>query len=129
MPEVEPSEMEMQVLSLLWTHGPSTARQVLERMPDGKRRAYTSVLSTMQVMEKKKLLAHRTEGTTHVYRARVARASVLGKMLGKLVKHVFSGDTSLAVQSLLEHKMLSQHELRQIRRLIDAHAKNEPTED
>lgn len=119
MADIEPSETEMQILSLLWAGGPLTARQVLERMPDGKPRAYTSILSTMQVMEKKKLLVHKTQGTTHIFRPRVSRAAVLGRVLGKLVKHVFGGDTALAVQSLLEQKNLSADELRQIRRLID----------
>ena len=56
MKSVKPSDLEMQVLSVLWERGPSTAREVLEAMPDGKKRAYTSVLSVMQVMEKKGLL-------------------------------------------------------------------------
>ena len=53
----QPAEFELQVLGVLWEHGPSTVREVLERLPDGKPRAYTSVLSVMQVMQKKGLLA------------------------------------------------------------------------
>jgi predicted transcriptional regulator len=53
----QPAEFELQVLGVLWEHGPSTVREVLERLPDGKPRAYTSVLSVMQVMQKKGLRA------------------------------------------------------------------------
>lgn len=118
----EPSDLELQILSLLWAGGPLTARQVLERMPDGKPRAYTTVLSVMQVMEKKGLLSHRSAGTTHVYRPRVTRARVLGKTLGRLVKHVFGGNAAAAVQSLLQDTAVSPEELAEIRKLVDSHA-------
>ncbi|MHC4355823.1 MAG: BlaI/MecI/CopY family transcriptional regulator, partial [Planctomycetota bacterium] len=44
MQSVKPSDLEMQILSVLWENGASTAREVLEAMPDGKQRAYTSIL-------------------------------------------------------------------------------------
>ena len=55
----KPSDLELQILSFLWEKGPSTAREVLEAIPDGKKRAYTSILSVMQVMEKKGFLGFR----------------------------------------------------------------------
>src|SRR5436190_1836580 len=45
---MKPSELEMQILALLWERGPSTAREVLKNMPDGKERADTSILSLWQ---------------------------------------------------------------------------------
>ena len=71
----EPSGLELQILSLLWAEGPLTARQVLERMPDGKPPAYTTILSVMQVMEKKRLLSRRPVGTANVYRPAVTRSA------------------------------------------------------
>lgn len=119
----EPSDLEMQILSLLWADGPMTARQVLERMPDGKRRAYTTILSVMQVMEKKRLLSRRQAGTAHVYRPAVSRTRVLGKTLGRLVKHVFGGNAAAAVQSLIRDTSISPEEMAEIRELIDASQK------
>jgi BlaI family transcriptional regulator, penicillinase repressor len=123
---VEPSDLEMQILSLLWQRGPLTARQVLEQMPDGKKRAYTTVLSTMQVMEKKRLLAHRVlgkgaRGGAHVYRPRVSQGRVLGRLLGKWVNHIFSGNPAAVVQSLLRETPISPEELAEIRRVVAEH--------
>lgn len=122
---IEPSDLELQVLALLWAKGPLTARQVLEQLPDGKRRAYTSVLSVLQVMEKKGLLTHRVLGPAHVYRPKVAQAQVLGRVLGRLVSHVFGGDRAAAVQSLLQHTPVSAAELQQIRRVVAEHTAKE----
>jgi BlaI family penicillinase repressor len=94
-------------------------------MPDGKRRAYTSILSAMQVMERKGLLAHRSAGNVHVYRPRVGRTRVLGKMLRKWVDHILGGDSSAAVQLLLSETAVSKEELAEIRRMVEAHAVKE----
>ena len=50
--------------------GASPVWEVMDVMPDGKARAYTTILSVMQVMEKKGLVSHVAQGNAHVYQAR-----------------------------------------------------------
>ena len=114
----KPSDLEMQVLAVLWERGSATAREVLSQMPDGKTRAYTTILSVMQVMEKKGLLRHTTKGTTHVFRPTKSKRQILGPMMKRLVKTVFAGSPSAAMQALLGESELSSDELKQIRELI-----------
>lgn len=123
MPEspAKPSELEMQVLAVLWDRGPSTARHVLEALPDGKARAYTTVLTVLQVMEKKGLVSHTRSGTAHVYQPAVSKRQVLRPMLRGLVQRVFGGSTSAAVQQLLSETDVSADELAKIRELLRAH--------
>lgn len=116
-----PSELELQVLSVLWEHGPATARTVMEQLPDGKARAYTTVLSVMQVMEKKGLLKHRVQGKAHVYRPTVERQEVVGPMLRGLVETVFGGNPAGALQCLLDDGSVDGAELEAIRQVIQAH--------
>ncbi|MCP4640988.1 MAG: BlaI/MecI/CopY family transcriptional regulator [bacterium] len=118
-PVQRPSELELQVLSVLWENGPLTARDVNERMPDGKTRAYTTVLSVLQGMERKGLVAHRSEGRTHVYRAKPTRERILGPMLRGLVRNVFGGSPSAVMQHLLEDTDVSDDEREAIRKLLD----------
>jgi BlaI family transcriptional regulator, penicillinase repressor len=112
-----PSDLELQILALLWERGPMTARQVLEALPDGKPRAYTSVLSVIQVMEKKGFLKHASDGNTHIYRPCVAREPIVGSHLARLVKLVFAGRPSAAIQTLLSQT--STEELAEVRRLMN----------
>ena len=53
MKTAHPSPLELQVLSVLWEHGDCTVRTVLENLPDGRDRAYTTALSVLQTMERK----------------------------------------------------------------------------
>jgi BlaI family transcriptional regulator, penicillinase repressor len=118
MKHKEPSKLEMQVLSVLWARGASTVRDVMEVMPDGKTRAYTTILSVIQVMEKKGLVSHVAEGNAHVYQARVTRQQVTGPLLRGLVRQVFGGSAASALQHLLAEERVSREELDEIKEII-----------
>lgn len=123
MKRPQPSDLELQVLSVLWDRGPSSVRDVLEAMPDRKQRAYTTILSAMQVMEKKGLLGHTREGLTHIYHPLVQRDQVLRPLMKELLRNVFGGRPSAAVQFLLDEAAVDDDELTQIRRTIREHAR------
>lgn len=126
-PDKKPSDLELQILSLLWQHGPMTVRQVLDALPDKRSRAYTTVLSTMQVMEKKSFLTHTQEGTAHLYAPKLSRTKVLGEHMRKIVSHVFGGSRAAAIQQLLSDTPLSESEFTQIESLIQKHKKKPTT--
>jgi len=125
LPGVRASDLELQVLSLLWSDGPATARQVLTVMPDGKKRSYTTILSVMQVMEKKGLLTHTSRGRAHVYQPAVTQKQVLRPMLRGMVTKVFGGSTAAAVQHLLDANRVGDTELSQIRQLLNDQAETD----
>ena len=119
MKKSQPSNLELQVLSVLWDRGPSSARDVLETMPDGKKRAYTTVLSVMQVMEKKGLLTHTSNGNVHVYKPTVTRRRTLRPVLRGLVRNVFGGKVSAVMQQLLDETTVGDSDFEEIRRLLE----------
>jgi BlaI family transcriptional regulator, penicillinase repressor len=124
MKKAHPSNLEMQVLSVLWSRGPLSARQVLEELPDKKERAYTTVLSVMQVMEKKGLLRHETDGNRHIYVPLVKKGEVLGTFLKNMVSNLFGGSAANAMQHLLQTAPVSETEVREMRAILDEHARN-----
>ncbi len=115
---VKPSELELQILSVLWDNGPSTVRIVMELLPDGKERAYTSVLSVMQVMEKKGLLTHTQKGNSYIYKPSKSRQAILAPYMKQLVSNIFGGSRINMVQSLLGDGKLSDRELGELEKLL-----------
>lgn len=124
METAKPSELEMQILSVLWQKGGSTVREVLEAMPDGKERAYTSVLSVMQVMEKKGLLTHTNRGTAHVYTPAVQRKKIIQPFMRKILNEVFGGKPSEMMQALMAEAPIDDQEMAQIQKIIEDAKKN-----
>ncbi len=118
---VQPSEFELQILGVLWEHGPGTVRQVLEWLADGKTRAYTSVLSVMQVMHKKGLLQveKQAEGLAYVFSPTVSREQIVVPLLKGLVTRIFGSRAQVAVQQLMDAAPSRGDEIQQLRALLD----------
>ncbi len=106
---------------MLWDRGPATVRGVMNALEErgGPGRAYTSVMSLMNVMADKRLLARTPQGKAFVYSAKARRDATLGRMLGDLLDRAFDGSASGLVVHLL--KQSSLEELDAIRKTIDAY--------
>lgn len=115
----KPSELELQVLSVLWDNGPCTVRVVMKLLPDGKERAYTSVLSVMQVMEKKGLLTHTHKGNSYIYKPCKTRQAVVAPLMKQLVSNIFGGSRVSMVQSLLGSGKLNDEEFAELEKFLN----------
>ncbi|WP_437193244.1 BlaI/MecI/CopY family transcriptional regulator [Planctomicrobium sp. SH527] len=123
MKAAKPSELELQVLGVLWEQGPLSVRDLLPLLPDGKERAYTTVLTILQGMERKKLVTHRREGLTHIYRPLVTHEEVVQPVLKTMLNHLFSGNPAKVVQALMNATEISAEDLKQIRKVISQAAR------
>lgn len=117
----QPTPAELEVLQILWDQGDSTVRDVLEVLNRRKRRAYTSVMSLLNVMADKKLVDRKPQGRAFVYRARQPKEKTIGIMLRDLVGRAFDGSATSVVTHLLDQAQPSPEELEQIRQAIDAY--------
>jgi predicted transcriptional regulator len=116
--EEQPTDGELEVLKVLWDRGPSTVREVLDVLIEARPRAYTSVMSLLNVMTEKGLVARQAKGRAFVYRAKSDRARTLRGMVGRLVGRAFEGSTSQLVAHLLDQTKPSDKELEEIRQAI-----------
>ena len=115
---LRPSDLELQVLTVLWESGPLPVAAIREAIPDGKSRAYTTILSVLQVMEKKGLVDHTTKGQANVYHPAVKRQQVMRPLMRQMLQNVFGGSAARAVQSLLDSSPVDEDEMSQIRELL-----------
>lgn len=127
-PIPKPSELELQILAILWERGTATVREIRELLPDGKHRAYTTVLTLVQIMEKKGLVGHTSQGQTHVYRPLAARRQVLRPMMRDLMRNIFGGRPADFIQCLLDGEKLDEDELAQVQELVK-NASRQPREE
>ena len=115
-----PTPGELEVLRVLWRDGPCTVRQVMEALGPKRPRAYTSVMSLLNVMDEKNLLRRTPRGRAFVYAARARERSTLRGMVGDLLDRAFDGSMEKLVAHALEQTDPSPQELDEIRRLIEA---------
>jgi BlaI family penicillinase repressor len=117
-----PTPAELEVLKILWDGGPMTVRDVMEVFRGRKRRrAYTSVMSLMNVMTEKGLLTRKPQGRAFVYTAKLARERTLSTLVGDLWERAFEGSASSLVTHLLEQTNPTSEELDEIRKAIESY--------
>ena len=116
--EEHPTSAELEVLKVLWQRGPSTVRDVLEALNESRPRAYTSVMSLMNVMADKGQLSRREEGRAFVYSPACEREETLGSMVADLLGRAFEGSASQLVAHLLDQSRPDSGELDEIRKAI-----------
>ncbi len=76
-----PTPAELEVLQIIWEHGPCTVREVMDLLKPKRPRAYTSVMSLMSVMAEKGLLNQKPKGRAFIYSAKVSRDKTQSYML------------------------------------------------
>ena len=114
-----PTELELEILKVLWQGGPASVRQVREALADSRPLAHTSVMTIMNIMAKKGYVRRSKEGGCYVYRPRVSRTTTARRMLGDVVERVFDGSAMAVVLNLLETADLDAQELEELRALLE----------
>ncbi len=122
---IVPTKTELDVLEILWKHGPSTVRFVHDTLNEQKEVVqYTSTLKLMQVMKEKGMLDRDETNMKHVYSAAIAEDKVKGNMLGRFVDAMYNGSASSLMMALLKNDKTSAAELEKMKALLAATTKN-----
>ncbi|HTJ10892.1 MAG TPA: BlaI/MecI/CopY family transcriptional regulator [Dinghuibacter sp.] len=117
----EPTKSELEILQVLWSSGPSTARQINDHINRHTRQViYMSTLKLMQIMVEKGLLVRDESARTHVYRAAVDEGKTKTVILDKMVDTLFNGSAGSLMMHLLGNKQLTPAEMAEYRRMLDS---------
>jgi BlaI family penicillinase repressor len=116
---IRATEAELEILNILWADGPSTVRDVHDKLSLKKDAGYTTTLKQMQVMFEKKLLSREASGKMHIYTAAVDQKQTQGQLVRRMIDSAFNGSAmQLVMQALGNHKA-SEAELDMIRAYLD----------
>ncbi len=122
---IQPTPAELEVLQLLWESESLTVREVMEALNQRRPRAYTSVMSLLNVMADKGMLVREPMGRAFRYRVAKSREKTLGSLVNDLVKRAFDGSSTALVAQLLEGSQPTPAELEEINKLIQRHRRGE----
>ena len=98
------------MLSVLYSSGPATVAFVMKNIPDEKERAYTTILSVLQSLERKELVEPTREGRTYIYKPTKSQESIVSALAKDFVLNAFGGSVSHAILYLLSDGALTQEE-------------------
>src|SRR5512139_4269942 len=86
------TDAELDVLRALWDNGPATIRALADRLyPGGGTSEYATVQKLLERLEDKGHVAHRTEGRSNVFSARVKREELVARRLRETAEKLCDG--------------------------------------
>jgi BlaI family penicillinase repressor len=116
--------VEWETMEAVWALGGApSVRDVLEHAyPDGEK-AYTTVQTIMNNLEKKGLLSHRKKGLVNFYTPTLSREHAVRREMISVVRRVFHGSVPALASHLIDHADLRLEEIDAIKRIVDKKAR------
>ncbi len=118
-----PTDAELEILTVLWTKGPCTVREVHEEINGRRPTQYTTVLKQLQIMAAKNLVQRDEQQRAHVYQSAQPREWTQRQLAGDLLQRAFGGSARSMLMGALSARKASRDELAEIRQLLDDYEK------
>ena len=112
----KPTDAELAILTVLWSRGPSTVRQIAEDMD--REAGYTTILKLLQIMTEKGLVVRDEAARTHVYQAAYTQDQTQRQLVTDLLERAFDGSAAKLVLQALAASKTSPEELAEIKKLL-----------
>jgi BlaI family penicillinase repressor len=122
MAEYGLTELQLEIMGVLWERGEATVVDVREALRPARELAHTTVATLLSRLEKKDVVAHRTVGRQHIYRAAVDASQVKRSVLGEMAEvadRLFAGDVAELVTQLLAESDANASDLARVREMIE----------
>jgi len=118
-----PTDAELEILTILWSRGPSTVRAVHEVIHKRRPAQYTTVLKQLQIMDEKGLVQRDGSNRAHIYQASQPREATQSQLAGDLLDRAFAGSARGLLMGALSARKASKKELAELRQLLDEYEK------
>jgi len=110
-------------MNVLWERGPSTVGEVVEALSKEPPPAYSSVLTTLRILEQKQYVRHTKEGRAFIYHPLVDQVKARRSAVKQLLSRFFSDSPGQLVLSILSQEEIDDRELSQLKRMIEERAR------
>jgi predicted transcriptional regulator len=112
------TEAELRLMRLLWARGESAVGDLLQALPEDSPLAYTSVLTTIRILEKKGYVRHRKEGRAFLYSPDVAEHEASQSEIRHVLQRFFGNSRERLVLSLLGDADVTPEEVERMKKAI-----------
>jgi predicted transcriptional regulator len=116
---------ELRLMKILWTRGESAVSDIAAAAAGDGPLAYTSVLTTVRILEQKGYVTHRQQGRAFLYSPCVAEQEASRSEIRRVLERFFGNSRERLVLSLLGDDDLTPEELKRLKEAIAATPEDE----
>lgn len=114
------TDAELRLMDIIWKLAPVPVQGVVDALPADLNLAYSTVLTTMRILEEKGFLTHTKEGRAFVYSPVVERKDASRSALREVLDRFFGSKPELLVQNMIDEGDITTKELAKLKMLIAA---------
>ncbi|MEM7315280.1 MAG: BlaI/MecI/CopY family transcriptional regulator [Planctomycetota bacterium] len=119
-----PTELELEILKILWESSPLLVRDVRSHLEgNGRALSHSTVITMLNIMHRKGYVQRKKDGKSFLFSPNVEKQKVESGIVGDVISRVFQGSAEALVLNLLETTDLDTDELAEIRKLINRKAR------
>src|ERR1700729_2194727 len=112
------TRLELQIMEALWSRGTASIREIQEAFPEPDRPAYTTVQSTVYLMERKKARRRvKKISNAHIFEATVSRHPAQRRLIDDLLAF-FGGRTQPVMAHLIESGKLTLDDVKEAEKIL-----------
>ena len=117
-PSITLTQAELRLMKVLWARGESSVADLVTACADDAPLAYTSVLTTVRILEQKGYVTHRQEGRAFLYKASMAEDEASRSEVRHMLQRFFGNSRERLLLSLLGDEDITADELRSLKEKI-----------
>jgi BlaI family transcriptional regulator, penicillinase repressor len=110
---------ELEIMNILWDHGPATVQAVVGRLSPERPLAYTTVQTVLNVLHRKGKVTRIYKNRAYHYKAGLSRARNARSAIRGMVASVFGGAPEQLVLAMVESEQLTPEQIENLQRLLD----------
>jgi BlaI family transcriptional regulator, penicillinase repressor len=120
-----PTNAELEILTVLWSIGPATVREVYDVIQRRRTAQYSTTLKFMQIMADKGLLLRDDAQKAHIYEATKTAEWTRRQLAGDLMERAFSGSAKALLVGALSARKATKAELTELAEFLEDYRKKQ----
>ena len=117
-PSITLTPAELRLMKVLWTRGESAVSDMVAATADDGPLAYTSVLTTIRILEQKGYVDHRQEGRAFLYSPCIGEQEASRSEVRHVLQRFFGNSRERLLLSLIGDDEITPDELRRLKEAI-----------
>ncbi|WP_263378645.1 BlaI/MecI/CopY family transcriptional regulator [Granulicella paludicola] len=112
------TEAELRLMRLLWSMGECSVQDLVSALPADSKLAYTSILTTIRILENKGYVVHRQAGRAFLYSSRIAEHQAQQTEVRHVMNRFFGDSRERLMLAILGDGEVKEEELERLKQLI-----------
>ena len=95
---------ELPIMKVIWERGSATVQEVCDVISEKRPTAYTTILTLMQILEKKGALIRKRTGRSYRYSPLFSKRQAIRNQVNDLLFRFFDGNSDKLIEQVLDYE-------------------------